>query len=75
MKDLVTTKEEPQSLMIKLADGSVFKMSIYSHGNTERYLAHIIAVLHIIKQMGLDLQCRKLGKAVVKLTRMVKILL
>ena len=66
--DLVTTKEEPQSLKIKLPDGSVFNVSIYSHGNTKEYLAHIVAGFCIIKQKGLDVQCRKLGKAVVKLT-------
>jgi hypothetical protein len=29
--DLVITKEEPQRLKIKLPDGSIFNMSIYSH--------------------------------------------
>ncbi len=67
--DFVTTKEEMQSQKIKLPD------SIYSHGNTEEYLAHIIAVLRIIKQKGLDVQCRKLGKAVAKLTGTFKDLL
>jgi hypothetical protein len=50
-------------------------MSIYSHQNTKEYLAHIIAILCIIKQKGLNVQCRKLGKAVVKLTRTFKDLL
>jgi hypothetical protein len=50
-------------------------MSIYSLGSTKKYLAHIIAVLCIIKQKGLNAQCRKLGKAVVKLTRTFKDLL
>ncbi len=50
-------------------------MSIYSRENTEEYLAHIIAVLRILKQKGLDARCRKLGKAVVKLTRTFKDLL
>ncbi len=71
-KDLVTTKEEPQSLKIKIPDGTIFNMSIYSHGSTKEYLAHIVAVLHIIKQKGLDIQCRKLGKAIVKLTKTFK---
>jgi hypothetical protein len=73
--DLVTSKEESQSLKIKLSDGSVFNMSIYSCGSTKEYLAHIVTVLCIIKQKGLDVQCRKLGKAVVKLTGMFKDLL
>jgi hypothetical protein len=50
-------------------------MTIYSRGNTKEYLAHIVAVLRIIKQKGLEVQCRKLGKAVVKLTRTFKFLL
>jgi hypothetical protein len=50
-------------------------MSIYSHGNNEEYLAHIVAVLCIIKQKGLDARCRELEKAVVKLTGKFKDLL
>jgi hypothetical protein len=74
--DLVTTKEEPQSLKIKLPGGSVFNMSINSHhGSTKGYLAHLVAVLHIIMQKRLDLQCRLLGKAIVKLTGTFKDLL
>jgi hypothetical protein len=55
--DLVTTKEEPQSLKIKLPEGSSFNMSIYSCENTKEYPAHIVVVLCIIKQKGLDAQC------------------
>jgi hypothetical protein len=73
--DLITTKEGLQVLKVKLPDGSVLNMSIYSRRNTKKYFAHILAVLHIIKQKGLGVQCRKLGKAVVKLTKMFKILL
>jgi hypothetical protein len=73
--DLITTKEEPQSLKIKLPYGSVFNKSIYSHGNIEEYLAHIVAVLRIIKQKGLEAQCRKPQKAVVRLTGTFKDLL
>jgi hypothetical protein len=50
-------------------------MSIYSRGNNKEYLAHIVAILRIIKRKGLNVHCRKLGKAVVKLTGMFKILL
>jgi hypothetical protein len=73
--DLVTTKEEPQVLKVKLSDDTVLNISIYSCGNTKEYLAHIVAVLHIIKHKGLDARCRKLGKAVVKLTGTFKDLL
>jgi hypothetical protein len=50
-------------------------MPIYSRWNTEEYLAHIIAVLPIIKQKGLDAKCRKFGKAVVKQSKTLKNLL
>ncbi len=73
--DLVTPKEAPESLKMKHLNGTLFNMSILSQGNSKEYLMHIIAVLRIIKQKGLDIQCRKFGKAVVKLTRMFKILL
>jgi hypothetical protein len=53
--DLITTKEELQSLKMKFLDGSVFNMSIYSCGNTKEYLVQFVAVLRIIKQKGLDI--------------------
>ncbi len=36
---------------------------------------HIVAVLRIIKQKGLDAKCRKLGKAVVRQSKTLKNLL
>jgi hypothetical protein len=50
-------------------------MPIFSCGNTEEYLAHIVTVLCIIKQKGLDAKCRKLGKAVVRQSKTLKNLL
>jgi hypothetical protein len=50
-------------------------MTMYSRGIKEEYLAHIITVLCVINQKGLDVQCRKLGKAVVRLSGMLKNLL
>jgi hypothetical protein len=46
---LVTTNESSESLRIKLDNATVFNMSIFSQGNTEEYLAHIVAVLRLIK--------------------------
>jgi hypothetical protein len=69
--DLVTTKEAPESFKIKLPDGTVFNMSIFSQGNTKKYLAHIV-VTCLISQKGLDVQCRKLAKAVDKLAGTLK---
>ncbi len=42
---IVTLKEEPQSLKVNLPDESHLNMPIYSRGNTEEYLMHIVAVL------------------------------
>jgi hypothetical protein len=75
VRDLTTTKEEPQVLKVKLLDDTILNMSMYSRGNIKEYLAHIVTFLHIIKQQGLAARCRKLGKAVVKLMRMFKDLL
>ncbi len=46
--DIVTPKEEPQLFKVKLPDESHLSMPIYYRGNNEEYLAHIVAVLHII---------------------------
>jgi hypothetical protein len=73
--DIVTSKEEPQVLKVKLLDDTYLNIPIFSRGNTEKYLAHIVAVLRIIKQKGLDAKCRKLGKAVVKQSKALKSLL
>ncbi len=42
-------------------------MIIFSQGNTEEYLAHILAVLHLMNQKGLGMRCRKLAKSAAKL--------
>jgi hypothetical protein len=42
--DIITPKEEPQIFKINLPDTSHLSMPIYSHGNNEEYLAHIVAV-------------------------------
>ncbi len=49
-------------LKVKLADGTVFSMSIFAKGIPEDYLLHIIAVLHLIDQKGLHVQCKKHAK-------------
>jgi hypothetical protein len=37
-------------------------MTIFSSGNTKEYLAHVVAVLLLIYENGLNKQCRKLAK-------------
>ncbi len=63
------------SLKVRLPKNSHLNMPIYSRGKTEEYLTHIVAVLPIIKQKGLDAKYRKLGKAVVRQSKMLKNLL
>jgi hypothetical protein len=70
--DLMSSKEEPQVLKVKLPDDCHLNMPIYSHGNTKEDLAHSAAVLRIIKQKGLDAKCRKLEKAIVRQSETLK---
>jgi hypothetical protein len=70
--DIVTPKEKPQTLKVKLPDDSHLNMPIYSRGNTKEYLAHIVAVLRIINQKGLPKNCRMLAKAVVRRSAALK---
>ncbi len=64
--DVVTTKEDPAVLKVKLPDNSHISVPIFSRGNIKEYIAHIVAVLRIIKQKGLQKKCRVYAKAVVK---------
>jgi hypothetical protein len=70
--DIATPKEEPQVFKIKLLDGSHLSMSIYSRGNNEKYLVHIIAVLPVIEQKGLTKKCQVLAKAVARRSKVLK---
>ncbi len=58
--NLVTNKESSENLKIKLPDGTIFNMTIFSQGKTKEYLAHVVT-------KELNVQCRKLGKTVNKL--------
>jgi hypothetical protein len=73
--DIVTPKEEPQVFKVKLPDASHLSMPIYSHGNNEEYLAHVVAVPRIIDQKGLPKKCRMLVKAVERRSGALQILL
>ncbi len=72
MVDIVMPKEERQVFKIKLPEASHLSMPIYSHGNNKEYLAHIVAVLRVIKQQGLPKKCRVLAKAVVRRSKALK---
>ncbi len=43
--DVITPKEEPQVLKVKLPNTPHISIPIFSHGNNEEYLMHIVAVL------------------------------
>jgi hypothetical protein len=70
--EVITPKEEPQLFKVKLPDVSRLSIPIYSRGNNKEYLAHIVAVLRIIKQKGLPKKCRVLAKAVVRWSEALK---
>jgi hypothetical protein len=70
--DIVMPKEDPQVFKIKLPNASHLSMPIYSHGNNEEYLAHIVAVLRVIEQKGLPKKCRVLTKAVARRSEALK---
>jgi hypothetical protein len=73
--DILMSKEEPQVFKDRLPDDSRRNMPIFSCGNTKEYLMHIVAVLCIIKQKGLDVKCKKLGKAILRQSKTLKNLL
>jgi hypothetical protein len=70
--DVITPKEEPQVFKIKLPDASHLSMPIYSHGNNEEYLAHIVVVLQVIEQKGLPKKWQVLAKAVARRSEVLK---
>ncbi len=70
--DVIIPKEEPQLYKVKLPDVSHLSIPIYSQGNNEEYLAHVVAVLCIIKQKGLPQKCKVLAKAVVRQSKALK---
>ncbi len=64
--DVVTPKEDPAVMKVKLPDNSHISVPIFPLGNNEEYIAHIVAVLRIIEQKGLPKKCCVYAKAVAK---------
>ncbi len=64
--DAITPKEDPAVLKVKLPNDSHTSVPIFSCGNNEEYIAHIVAVLRIIKQKGLPKKCHVYAKAFAK---------
>ena len=52
-------KRKTKQIKIKLLDGTKFQMPNFGSGNNEEYLVHVIAILHIIKQKGVEQDVRK----------------
>ncbi len=73
--DLFTSEEEPHVLKVKLLDDTCLNMPIYTRVNTEEYLAHIVAVLRIIKIEEAGREVQEAQKAVVKQSGALKNLL
>jgi hypothetical protein len=72
--DIPEKKESSKILKIKLSNRTVFTMTIFSWGNTKEYLAHIVAVLRLLNQKELNLQCRKLAILLKKQARILSAL-
>ncbi len=72
MVDIVTPKEDPQVFKIKLPNASHLNLPIYSCGNNEEYLTHLVAVLRVIEQKGLPKKCQVLAKAVARWSEALK---
>jgi hypothetical protein len=70
--DVVTPKEEPPLYKVKLPEASHLSIPINSQGNNKEYLAHIIAVLCIIKPKGLPKRYRVLANPVVRRSEALK---
>ncbi len=64
--DLITPKEDPPVLKVKLPKDSHISVPIFSRGNNKEYIAHIVAVLRIVEQKGLPKKCHMHAKAVAK---------
>jgi hypothetical protein len=60
--DVIMPKEEPQLYKVKLPNASQLSIPIYSRGNNEEYLVHVVTVLCIIEQKGLPKKCRVLPR-------------
>ena len=49
-------------------------MTIFAKGNPKEYLQHVIAVLRLINQKGLDVKCRETSKELVKTSEVLEAL-
>jgi hypothetical protein len=67
LNDLITIKEYSENLNVKLLDGTIIPMSIFTELNIKEFLAHVVAVMCLINQKRLsDLCSKKLAKKLEK---------
>jgi hypothetical protein len=74
LTDLLLSKESTDTLKLKLPNGTVFSMTIFVKGNPEDYLQHLIAVLCLITEKGLDAACRNLAKELERASKVLEAL-
>jgi hypothetical protein len=72
--DLLQTKENMDTLKMKLSDRTVFSMTIFTKGNPEDYLQHLIAVLHLIIQKRLNAACTNSAKELERASKVLEAL-
>jgi hypothetical protein len=58
-------KQETAQIKVKMPEETNFQMAAFGYGNNEEHLVHIIAVLRIIKQKGMETDRRKAFQALV----------
>jgi hypothetical protein len=55
-----------------MPDGTNFQMDTFGYGNNKEYLVHVIAVLCIIEQKGMETDVRKAFQALIEVRREIK---
>jgi hypothetical protein len=65
-------KQETQQIRVKIPEGTNFQMAAFGNGMNKEYLVHIIAVLCIIEQKGMEMDVRKAFQAFVEVRREMK---
>ncbi len=55
-----------------MPDGTNFQMAAFAYGTNEDYLAHVVAVLHIIEQNGMASEIKVAWDAILKVRREMK---
>jgi hypothetical protein len=65
-------KQDTEQIKVKILDGTNFQMAAFGYGNNKEYLTHVIVVLRIIEQKGMETDSRKAFQALVEVRREMK---